>query len=63
MPALLRTARRRGLGHFLGPDEKGVPLEVMAIDLAEDDLLVIHAMKMRRKYLDDYRRVMECQGQ
>ncbi|MBA2488414.1 MAG: toxin [Chloroflexi bacterium] len=48
---------------FLGPDETGVPLEVMAIDLADGNLLVIHAMKMRRKYVDNYRRVIECQGQ
>jgi hypothetical protein len=47
---------------FLGPDRRGIPLEVMAIELADGDLLVIHAMRLRRKYLDDYVRVMECQS-
>ena len=47
---------------FLGPDAEGVPLEVMGIELADDQLLVIHAMKLRRKYRDAYRRVMECRG-
>jgi hypothetical protein len=46
---------------FLGPDQRGIPLEVIAIELADGDLLVIHAMKLRRKYLKDYVRVMECQ--
>jgi hypothetical protein len=48
---------------FLGPDKRGVPLEVIAVELADGDLLVIHAMKLRRKYLDDYAKVMECQAQ
>jgi hypothetical protein len=34
---------------FLGPDPNGVMLEVMAIEI-EQGLLIIHAMKMRRKY-------------
>ncbi len=46
---------------FLGPDQRDIPLEVIAIELADGDLLVIHAMRLRRKYLDDYVRVMECQ--
>ena len=45
---------------FLGPDEHGLPLEVVAVDLADGDLLVIHAMKMRAAYTDDYARVMRC---
>lgn len=45
---------------FLWPDNHGVPLEVLAIELADGDLLVIHAMKMRSKYQDDYARVMKC---
>jgi hypothetical protein len=35
-----------------------VPLEVLAIELAEGDLLVVHAMRLRRRYLDEYRMVM-----
>jgi hypothetical protein len=46
---------------FLGPDSNGVPLEVIGVELADEDLLVIHAMKLRRRYRDDYARVMECQ--
>ena len=45
---------------FLGPDEHDVPLEVMGIELADGDLLVIHAMRLRQKYRDAFERVMEC---
>ena len=48
---------------FLGPDSRGVALEVIGVELDDGDLLVIHAMKLRRRYLDDYTRVMECQKQ
>jgi len=34
---------------FLGDDQNGVTLEVVAIE-TDDGLLVIHAMKMRSKY-------------
>ena len=47
---------------FLGPDANGVPLEVFGIELDKDDVLVIHAMKLRAQYRDDYARVMECQN-
>lgn len=43
---------------FLGPDQHGVPLEVLAIELAGGELLVIHAMKLRRRYRRDYETVM-----
>jgi hypothetical protein len=45
---------------FLGPDQRGTPLEVVAVELADGDLLVIHAMRMRAAYADDYERVMRC---
>ena len=45
---------------FLGPDDRGVPLEIVAIDVANGDLLVIHAMRMREKYAAEYARVMSC---
>ena len=35
---------------YLGDDEEGVPLEVMAVELESGDLFVIHAMPLRRKY-------------
>jgi hypothetical protein len=34
---------------FLGPDPNGVMLEVMALE-TDQGLLIIHAMKLRRKY-------------
>lgn len=42
---------------FLGDDEHFVPLEVMAMELDDGDLLVIHAMKLRRKYREAYEEV------
>ena len=48
---------------FLGPDDHGTDLEVIGVELADGNLLIIHAMKMRRRYLHDYAKVMECQGQ
>jgi hypothetical protein len=43
---------------FLGPDQHGVPLEVLAVELAGGELLVIHVMRLRRKYERDYEVVM-----
>jgi len=39
---------------FLGDDSQGVPLEVVALEVEETDLLVIHAMKMRPRYQQPY---------
>jgi hypothetical protein len=39
---------------FLGEDPHGEPLEVMAIQLPEGGLLVIHAMALRNKYRQRY---------
>ncbi|HEY7735390.1 MAG TPA: hypothetical protein VH813_01205 [Candidatus Limnocylindrales bacterium] len=50
----------RDLVIVLGPDEHGVPVEVVAIEMEDDDLLVIHAMKMRRTYAKACERVMAC---
>jgi hypothetical protein len=44
---------------FLGPDQRGVPLEVLAIEFPEGELLVIHVMRLRGKYHEEYERVME----
>ena len=33
----------------------GIPLEVLGIQLEEENLLVIHAMKLRPQYRDLYR--------
>jgi hypothetical protein len=45
---------------FLGPDINGVPLEVVGIEDSRGEILVIHAMGLRKKYLNDYAREMEC---
>ncbi len=39
---------------YLGEHGDGIPLEVMAVELDSGDLLVIHAMPMRRKYQAQY---------
>ncbi len=43
---------------FFGPDARGVPLEIGAVELADGDLLVIHAMRLRRMYHEAYEEVM-----
>ncbi len=37
---------------FLGPDEHGELLEVMAIETDTGDLLIIHAQPIRNRYLE-----------
>lgn len=39
---------------YLGDDPGGVALEVMAVELETGDLLVIHAMPLRARYLEQY---------
>ena len=39
---------------LLGDDADGVALEVMAIELDDDELLVIHAMALRDRYREQY---------
>lgn len=39
---------------LLGDDARGHALEVMAVQLADGDLLVIHAMALRNKYRPPY---------
>ncbi len=43
---------------FLGPDQRGIPLEVVAVELVGGDLLVIHAMGMRANYAGLYAEVV-----
>lgn len=45
---------------FLGPDHRGIPLEVVALERTDGDLLVIHAMPMRQKYVEALVREMRC---
>ena len=39
---------------YLGDDGEGVALEVMAVELDDGSLLVIHAMRLRAKYREQY---------
>lgn len=39
---------------YLGDDGDGVALEVMAVELEADELYVIHAMPMRKRYEAQY---------
>jgi hypothetical protein len=39
---------------FLGDDAEGIGLEVMAIELQDESLLVIHAMPLRDRYQEQY---------
>jgi hypothetical protein len=39
---------------FLGDDADGTALEVMAVELDDDCLLVIHAMVLRDRYREQY---------
>ena len=49
---------RESLVLFLGPDPRGIPLEVVGVELADGDLLIIHAMRLRERHRDDYNEVM-----
>ena len=58
LPLYSPEAEDEDLVVFLGPDQDGVALEVIALELG-NGLLVIHAMKLRQKYLEAFRQVME----
>jgi orotate phosphoribosyltransferase-like protein len=49
---------RADLVLFVGLDINGVPLEVVGVEMSDDDLLIIHAMRLRANNRDDYERVM-----
>jgi hypothetical protein len=44
---------------YLGDDASGIPLELMAVELDADALLVIHAMPLRRQYIADYQEAIK----
>lgn len=43
---------------YLGDDSEGHPLEIIAVEVSEGDLLVIHAMTLRDKYKAQYEEAM-----
>jgi hypothetical protein len=43
---------------FLGLDDRGVPLEVVGVEVSGGDLLVFHAMRMRNRYFEEHVRLM-----
>lgn len=43
----------------LGKDATGIRLEVMAVELDDGGLLVIHAMPMRERYRPDHEEVLK----
>ena len=47
---------------FLGDDQTGRTLEIMAIMLPNDELLVIHAMKLRQRFTSDYLELKKWQS-
>ena len=49
-----------GLVLFLGPDARGVPLEVVAVERNDGGLVVIHAMRMRPGYAAAHAEEMRC---
>lgn len=46
---------------FLGDDADGVALEVMAIELEDGGLLVIHAMLLRDRFREEYEEARQWQ--
>jgi hypothetical protein len=45
---------------FLGEDPSGSTLEVIAVETAQDNLMVIHAMDLRPRYRSTYEEVRRC---
>jgi hypothetical protein len=44
---------------FLGDDERGVALEILAVHDARGGLVAIHAMRTRRRYRRQYEEALE----
>ena len=47
----------RGVTLYMGPDRNGIDLEVGTVRRG-DDIYVIHAMKLRDRFIDEYPRHM-----
>lgn len=48
---------------FLGDDAEGIALEVMAVELEDGSLLVIHAMPLRDRYRKQYEEAKDGEGE
>jgi hypothetical protein len=46
---------------LLGEDADGIALEVMAVELDDESLLVIHAMALRDRYREEYEEASKWQ--
>jgi hypothetical protein len=47
---------------FLGDDESGIALEVMAVELEGGELYAIHAMPLRDRYRAEYEEAKRWRG-
>jgi hypothetical protein len=54
-----KDASHCGRGNLPGPRRARRPLEVLGIQLADRDLLVVHAMRLLPKDRDAFERLME----
>jgi hypothetical protein len=59
-PCPLEHPERPGQVMYLGPDQHGVPLEVVAFEADSGALTIIHAMRLRPGYRERYEEVMRC---
>lgn len=39
---------------YVGDDQEGMPLEVIAVELRSGELKIIHAMQLRKKFIGIY---------
>lgn len=46
---------------FFGDDQHGRALEIMAVAVSDDELLVIHAMALRARFRDEYMELRKWQ--
>jgi hypothetical protein len=45
---------------YPGDDAHGIPIEVIALELDDGELVVIHAMKLRDTYMAEYMEALQC---
>ena len=59
-PCPLEHPEHPGQVIYLGADQSGVPLEVVAFEDDSCELTIIHAMRLRPGYRERYEEVMRC---